>query len=156
MTERDTPALMSLADDVDEVLRGYGHAVLAERVTSVLRALATPAATPAGETMDEIDFGTADEVIAGLDRIIEHNASVAATPPAPDREALVKALGLDSPWPVQSVLRRLADAALHLLTVHDCDTKGWEGIKLAEHEARVIADRVDALALLRTPPTEGR
>jgi len=65
--------------------------------------------------------------------------------------ALRKALGFDTPWPVTSVLEKLADAAKHLLRDHDCDRRGWESVDAAEKAAREIIERIDiarrALAL---------
>lgn len=39
-------------------------------------------------------------------------------------------------WPLHSVLKRLADAAEHLLHDHDCDNHGWEGVGYAVEAAR--------------------
>ena len=55
------------------------------------------------------------------------------------------ALGYDTPWPTALCLKRLVDAADHLLNDHDCDAHGWEGLALARDSAR---GRVDALACL--------
>jgi hypothetical protein len=53
------------------------------------------------------------------------------------------ALGFNTPWPVTSVLRRLADATDHLLKDHDCDQHGWEGVTVARDRARAIADAIE-------------
>lgn len=74
-------------------------------------------------------------------------AWVSPSPPTPDLSAL---LGMGTPWPVQDVLRRLADAADHLLRAHGCDVHGYEGITIAAQEARKLADALTAA--LRTSP----
>lgn len=57
-------------------------------------------------------------------------------------EALVvrlsRLLALATPWPVQDVLAKLADAADHLLNYHDCDRHGYEGVVAARDAARTI------------------
>lgn len=47
--------------------------------------------------------------------------------------------GKNTPWPLSDVLRVLADAAEHLLQVHDCDHDGYEAIDQAMRVARKIA-----------------
>lgn len=39
-------------------------------------------------------------------------------------------------WPIRDVLARLAEAATHLLTDHDCDAHGYEGLQHAVVAAR--------------------
>ena len=56
-----------------------------------------------------------------------------------ERDRLRKALALDTPFPADNVLLRLADAVDHLLSDHDCDAQGHEGLRLAEGAARQIA-----------------
>lgn len=47
-----------------------------------------------------------------------------------------EALRLDHPWPVPSILARLADATDHLLNAHDCDHLGYEAWCAARDAAR--------------------
>ena len=61
---------------------------------------------------------------------------------------LREAIGVSTPWPVADVLRRLADAADHLLSDHDCDAHGWEGVGIARDKAREYASALSA------PPPE--
>jgi hypothetical protein len=63
------------------------------------------------------------------------------------QERLRDVLGFNSPWPATSVLRRLVDAADHLLKVHDCDDHGWEGVCAARDAARKIADELESLLM---------
>ncbi len=60
------------------------------------------------------------------------------------RDDVVEALGMCSPWPVADVLDRLASAGEHLLADHACDAHGWEGVNVAVHEAREAAKRLRA------------
>lgn len=53
-----------------------------------------------------------------------------------DRLRLIERL--DTPWPLVSILKKLADAGEHLLDVHNCDDEGHEGIRIAVTEARKI------------------
>lgn len=50
------------------------------------------------------------------------------------REPLI--LGGDTPWPLDDVLERLADAAEHLLDAHSCDAHGYEKVQHAAKAAR--------------------
>lgn len=47
-------------------------------------------------------------------------------------------LRLSEPWSLLSILETLAEAADHLLTVHDCDRHGWEGVSHARDAARSV------------------
>lgn len=51
----------------------------------------------------------------------------------------------DEPWSLWSALERLADAAEHTLTVHDCDAHGHEGVRYALTAARRVLARVRQL-----------
>lgn len=53
--------------------------------------------------------------------------------------ARIHALRLETPWPLHSVLVKLADAADHLLGSHSCDAHGYEGVMQARDAAREIA-----------------
>ena len=54
------------------------------------------------------------------------------------RDDLGEALGLDTPWPLDSVLERLIYAAEHLLDSHSCDCHGYERIQHALEAAGKI------------------
>lgn len=56
-------------------------------------------------------------------------------------EERTRLLGLDGPWPLDSVLAKLAEAAGILLGTHSYDGLGWEAI----HHARQAAHRIRAL-----------
>lgn len=49
-------------------------------------------------------------------------------------------------WPIKDVLTRLAEAATHLLSDHDCDAHGYEGLQHAVVAARAHADLLDRSA----------
>jgi hypothetical protein len=86
----------------------------------------------------------------------EEGASVEAREADRGREEVARlraAFGMDSPWPLLDVLARLADAADHLHTDHNCDTHGWETVRAAAEHARVYVDRLRA-ALLPSPPAQ--
>lgn len=53
-----------------------------------------------------------------------------------ERDAARKLAGLDAPWPIRDAVRKLADAADHLLHVYGCDVLGWEEIGHARTAAR--------------------
>lgn len=55
------------------------------------------------------------------------------------------ALRLDRPWPVQNVLRRLAEGADQLLDDHSSDACGHEELDLCRQFAREIAENLDEL-----------
>lgn len=55
---------------------------------------------------------------------------------AASRLALIEAK--DTAYPLTEILRRLADAADHLLGDHSCDAHGYEGLGLARDAARRI------------------
>lgn len=59
-----------------------------------------------------------------------------------ERDALSSTLGFDGPWPLHSVLEKLADAADHLLRDHCCDSHGYEEVCAARDSARRIAKRL--------------
>ncbi len=52
---------------------------------------------------------------------------------------LLGAPGADMPWTVTDVLKRLADAADHLLLHHDCDCQGHEEIRVACEVAKTMS-----------------
>lgn len=63
-------------------------------------------------------------------------------------EALVlmkNALRLDQPWPIQNVLRRLADGADQLLDDHSHDATGHEDLDLCRRFAREMAENLDEI-----------
>lgn len=53
-------------------------------------------------------------------------------------ERLRKLEAADTAWPLRDLLTRLADAAEHLLTAHDCDCHGHESARAAIAAARGI------------------
>lgn len=55
---------------------------------------------------------------------------------AAQAEARREALAMDQPWSVPDVLAKLADAADHLLSVHDCDHLHYERVYAARDAAR--------------------
>ena len=148
MAERDTPAaLLALADQLDEgstVLDEPIHhahlSLVMEQAANTLRTLATHAATPAGERsyrMTDDEWRSVGCPI-GLD-YQRHARYFRGAPPAPDREALVKRLG-----------EEIASLEHH-------DNSEPFGLNLAGEDVVNLIDLLrDALALLRTPPTEGR
>lgn len=88
-------------------------------------------------------LGDRAQEIAGSQAFVDAHKGVRA-----ERDALAKrvaALGFDTPWPATEILRRLADAADHLLGVHACDAHGYEGVTIARDEARRMADRLDGI-----------
>ena len=60
------------------------------------------------------------------------------------RAKLAAVQGLDTPWPLLEVLRRLSDAADHLLRDHDCDAHGYEGVGLARDAAMARIAELEA------------
>jgi hypothetical protein len=52
-------------------------------------------------------------------------------------------LGQDQPWSVIDTLRRLADAAEHLLDVHGCDAHGYEEVSGSVARARDYAQDIE-------------
>lgn len=71
-----------------------------------------------------------------------------------ERDTLAAALaevmnprGIYDAWTLNRVLRRLADAADHLLNDHSCDAHGYEGVVCARDAARDHADAIEKLAL---------
>lgn len=60
-----------------------------------------------------------------------------------DAERWKAALGLDQPWSVACVLRRLAEAADHLMNDHQCDADRWEEVAGCAKRARDYADALD-------------
>jgi hypothetical protein len=45
-----------------------------------------------------------------------------------------------TPWPLRDVLKKLADAADHLLSNHDCDLHGYEEVSHARDVAKLIIE----------------
>lgn len=68
-------------------------------------------------------------------------------------ERLREALGLSDAWPAVDLLRKLADAAEHLMGAHACDAHGWEEVNGAVARARQTADAISAA--LTEKPSEG-
>ena len=67
-----------------------------------------------------------------------------------ERDALLTALGLYSPWPLSDVLDLLCDATDHLLIDHACDTDGYEQFALAVGAGRrYVAAIAEAKGKLR-------
>jgi hypothetical protein len=60
------------------------------------------------------------------------------------RVTLRSTLGFDGPWPLFSVLKKLADAADHLLNEHSCDAHGYEEVGAARDSARRIIAKLVA------------
>lgn len=81
----------------------------------------------------------------------ENRALRETAAPSRSQGALETLIGNDTPWPLADVLARLADAADHLLSVHDCDMQGWEGVGVARDKAREI---VAALRSVASPVKE--
>lgn len=62
-----------------------------------------------------------------------------------EKAELMKAVGqMDRPYPVQAVLRILADGIDHLLNDHSCDAQGHEQLSLCRNLAREYADIIDS------------
>lgn len=76
--------------------------------------------------------------LRGSGRHYETHGPVNSNQAAYDRADLLRLLGFDRPWPLISVLRRLADAADHLNSAHDCDMHGYEEVREAAAAAREI------------------
>jgi len=64
------------------------------------------------------------------------------------RARLDEVLAIGQPWPLRDVLKRLAEAATHLLREHDCDAHGYEEVGGARDQALLIVER---LAGVETP-----
>ena len=86
------------------------------------------------------DVIAAAQAEAGLDAETRLRAEMFAVI---DREKLAwkakarrEALAMDQPWSVPDVLAKLADAADHLLSVHDCDHLHYERVYAARDAAR--------------------
>ena len=84
---------------------------------------------------------------------IAHRAVLAYKAMRDQRDEARAALGMDRPWPFRDVVRKLADAADHLLNHHSCDTHGWEEIATARDEARAFLSRTEPLPA--APQAEG-
>jgi hypothetical protein len=84
--------------------------------------------------------------VADRDRLLDAERAARAEP------GLREALRFDRPWPLTSVLAKLADYADHGLSTHSCDHVGYEGVMQARDAAR------DILAALEAPgePQEGK
>lgn len=52
---------------------------------------------------------------------------------------------IDRPWTTPDVLKKLADAADHLLREHDCDCHGHEEIAVARDVARAVSKALEKL-----------
>lgn len=60
-----------------------------------------------------------------------------------ERDRLQDILGFATPYPALDVLRILADAADHLLDVHNCDNHGYEVVNAAARAARDIVAKAE-------------
>lgn len=76
-------------------------------------------------------------------------AAVATTTDVASSEAIRKALGMSTPWPIDSILTVLIDAVEHLLSIHDCDCHGHEKRRYALDAAKRM--RVDLRHVLSVP-----
>lgn len=83
----------------------------------------------------------------------EHDARARA-PVEAERDTLAAALaevmtprGIYDAWSLNRVLRRLADAADHLLNDHSCDRHGYEGVVCARDAARDHAAAIEKLSI---------
>ena len=65
------------------------------------------------------------------------------------REENATILGLNKSWTLRDTLQKVATAANHLLSVHDCDCVGWENVKTSVSEAEQYLDIIDATLHLR-------
>lgn len=99
------------------------------------------------------DWTVADHGSGARIQAAERRAEHAEADLAARDRAVNEMLGLTGPWPIVSILRRLADAADHFLQVHDCDHHGWEGVGIARDEARKRADALDALLSRSASPS---
>jgi hypothetical protein len=77
------------------------------------------------------------------DMATDEEAEAADRQPEEGRERLIAEWDA-TPWPLEAVLRRLADAVSHLLSDHDCDHIGWEGVTYAKNRAIEMADALAA------------
>lgn len=97
--------------------------------------------TPAGERI-RMKCGAADlrSVLTDLLSLIDTRAPVDSQPNwnIAANEALL------NNWPIRDVLNRLAEAATHLLSDHDCDAHGYEGLQHAVVAAREHASLIDS------------
>ncbi len=62
---------------------------------------------------------------------------------------LQHALGMDTPWPITTVLTELIAAANHLLLEHNCDQQGYERWAMAREEAGKILTALRADSVLQ-------
>jgi hypothetical protein len=74
-------------------------------------------------------------------------AAIAAIFEGVDPTAQVDRKTARDPWPLSDVLRRLCDAADHLLGDHNCDHHGYEEIGAARKAGRVILEALLESAL---------
>lgn len=86
-------------------------------------------------------------------RADEHDARARA-PVEAERDQFAAALaevmtprGIYDAWSLNRVLRRLADAADHLLNDHSCDRHGYEGVVCARDAARDHAAAIEKLSI---------
>lgn len=59
--------------------------------------------------------------------------------------------GMDTTWPIRDCVRKLVEAADHLMDAHDCDSHGWELVDTARKVARAWLNEDD-----RPEPKEWR
>lgn len=98
---------------------------------------------------DALDEALADTEVAAR----EHDARARA-PVEAERDQFAAALaevmtprGIYDAWSLNRVLRRLADAADHLLNDHSCDRHGYEGVVCARDAARDHAAAIEKLSI---------
>jgi hypothetical protein len=72
---------------------------------------------------------------AERDAYLQDEAAAALRATVSERR-LAELLRMDTPWPLRSIVERLADAADHLLSFHACDADCHEGMRYAELAAR--------------------
>jgi len=96
-----------------------------ERVIELLRrAAAQLRACETERAETDVEIKSLGHLCAQWESLAKARASLIATSRA-------EALSMDQPWSVPSIVKRLCDAAEHLLRVHDCDAHGHEGVKAA-------------------------
>jgi len=81
--------------------------------------------------------------IEALETVIENKVKALETELQRFRdesEKLKNILSLDQPYDIFETLNVLSEAAVHLLSVHDCDCQGYEIIKAAMESAKKILE----------------